>query len=116
MAIITLALRPHSVVATHDYASDELGRGVGFTLDGATVHCLPASGHVLTDADTIAGLSLLIDELVALRASAMARHAADIGAEPLPDGLEFIGTVGQFLDYIQGGAPESELRALAGDR
>ena len=139
MALISASVRPGEDIPTFDIANAN-GRIAGFTIDGISVYLggypLPAD----KDAAIRDTARLLIGVLVGLRDAAMQR----IADAALPDGVEFVGTVGQFLDSIEApdatyagsrccgaaegtphwvycpnwarGVPENELRALAGDR
>jgi len=139
MALVSASVKPGEDIHTFDLASAN-GRIAGFTIDGISVYL---GGHPHPD-DKDAAIRdtarLLIGVLVGLRDAAMQR----IADAALPDGVEFVGTVGQFLDSIEApdatysgsrccgaapgtphwvhhpnwarGVPENELRALAGDR
>ena len=97
MALISASVRPGEDIPTFDIANAN-GRIAGFTIDGISVYL--ASGYPLP-ADKDAAIrdtaNLLIGVLVGLRDAAMQR----ITDAALPDGVEFVGTVGQFLDSIE---------------
>ena len=127
----------HAAIAQLRDALDRLDVDVDLAMDrqaGITAPANPGCGHCGEPAGAPSGLCAACESLVDEPQAAPA----------LPDGVEFVGTVGQFLDSIEApdatyagsrccgaaegtphwvycpnwarGVPENELRALAGDR